>query len=125
MTKTGEEARPMAADDERDVTDWAREHGRNIALGLVAIAAAAGIYIAYSKAKESKAAKAESAYASAQRSALTGNPALAQSDLKKVVSRYEGTPAAVHAQLMLAQLLFDEGKYAETEVRSLTGAGAA
>ncbi|HKG92976.1 MAG TPA: tetratricopeptide repeat protein [Gemmatimonadaceae bacterium] len=113
MTKTGEAARPTVADEDRSVADLARDYGRNIAIGLIALAAAAGIYIAYAKAKASKADKAESAYASAQRSAMTGNPALAQSDLKKVVGRYEGTAAATRAQILMAELLFDEGKFAE------------
>ena len=114
MTKTGDAARPdPRMDDERDMGDWARENGRRVALGLIAVAAAVGIYFAYTKAKEAKVGKAEAALTSAQRTAYTGNPALAQSDLRKVSSRYDGTPAAAQAQLLLAQLLFDEGKFTE------------
>ena len=42
-----------------------------------------------------------------------GNMPLAESDLRKMITRYDGTPAAKQAVLTLAQLEYDQGKYQE------------
>lgn len=113
MTRTGAAARPAFEDRTESFLDSARVHWRKIgiaALGVVAIAGAAGLY---TRSQGIKAERAAQALAEAQRSLGAGNAPLAQTDLQKMVSRYEGTPSAAYGSLLLAQLLYDQGKPAE------------
>ena len=52
---------------------------------------------------------------------MAGNLPLAESDLRKMIARYQGTPAAMQAQIVLAQVLFEQGKIQEG-VNELTSA---
>jgi predicted negative regulator of RcsB-dependent stress response len=56
---------------------------------------------------------AEKAYFQARQAAVAGNLPLAVSDLKKVVTRYQGTRAGTQAVLFLAQALYDQKKHKE------------
>jgi hypothetical protein len=51
--------------------------------------------------------------AEAQRVVQSGNLALAQSDLQRVVQQYKGTPAEIQGRMLLAQVLFDQQKVEE------------
>ena len=119
--------RPVAPRRNREASaaDWLGANARALAIGIAGVAAAAAIYWAYSAAKVSKDEKAEQALASAQTAVYSGNAPLAQSDLRKVTTRFDGTPAAARARVQLAQLLFEEGKYAEgmTELDKAAGDG--
>ena len=54
-------------------------------------------------------------------SVVSGNLPLAESDLKKMVSRYDGAPASMQARLTLAQVLYDQNKF-QAGVDELKGA---
>ncbi|MEP7381765.1 MAG: tetratricopeptide repeat protein [Gemmatimonadota bacterium] len=60
-----------------------------------------------------KAAAASRALSEAQRSVASGNLPLASADLQKVVQRYASTRAGTQAKLLLAQVLFEQGKVDE------------
>ena len=49
----------------------------------------------------------------AKQALSAGNPALAKTDLGRVATRYPGTPAGAQAAMILAQMTFDEGKFAD------------
>jgi len=113
MTRTGAAARPAFEDRTESFLDSARVHWRKIGitvLGVVAIAGAAGLY---TRSQGVKAERAAQALAEAQRALGAGNAPLAQTDLQKMVSRYEGTPSAAYGSLLLAQLMYDQGKPAD------------
>jgi predicted negative regulator of RcsB-dependent stress response len=76
---------------------------------MAIIAFAAGGWF-YTRSQNLKAERAESAYFTAQRSVVAGNLPLAESDLRKMITRYKGTPAAMEASLVLAQVMYDQGK---------------
>jgi predicted negative regulator of RcsB-dependent stress response len=63
------------------------------------------------RSRDLKAERAEKAYYQAIRSVTAGNLPLAESDLRKMIQRYDGTPSAAQARLQLAQILYDQGKY--------------
>jgi predicted negative regulator of RcsB-dependent stress response len=63
--------------------------------------------------QRAEAARAEKSYYQAQTSLATGNRALAESDLQKLIQRSPSTPAAVQASALLATLRYEDGKYAE------------
>jgi tetratricopeptide (TPR) repeat protein len=91
--------------------DWFQLHSREAMWGgLAVVALAAGGWF-YNRSKDLKAERAEKAYYQAQRSVTAGNLPLAESDLKKMIERYDGTQASTLARLELAQLLYNQGKY--------------
>lgn len=84
------------------------------ALGILgALALVIGGWWFYSRSQALKAEKAEKAYFQALQSVGSGNMPLAISDLRKLTVRYEGTRPAIQGSIALAQLLYDQGKYAE------------
>jgi predicted negative regulator of RcsB-dependent stress response len=94
-----------------NLMDWFSLHSRKvgwIAAGLALLAVGGWFYI---RSQDLKSQRAETAYYEAQRSVFSGNYPLAESDLKKVITRYDGTAAADEARLLLAQVLFNQGKH--------------
>ena len=113
MTRTGAIARPPLEERTESVFEWVQLHVKELAIATIALAAVlVGIWL-YRSSQESKGAQAERSLLQAQQSYLTGNLPLAQSDLQKVVTRYDGTSASVQAAMLLAQVLYDQGKFAE------------
>lgn len=104
--------------------DWIQTHIREVGIGaLVVVALAAGTWIV-SSSNATKAAAASRALGEAQRSVASGNLPLAAADLQKVVQRYGSTQAGTQAKLLLAQVLFDQGKVDEG-LKMIDGVGSA
>ena len=103
---------PFASKEDRteNLMDWFNLHSKQVSWGLLglAILAAGGWF--YTRSQNLKNERAETAYFAAQRSVVAGNLPLAESDLRKMVTRYSGTPAAMEASLVLAQVMYDQGK---------------
>lgn len=116
-------ARPTLEDHTESIFGWVQDHSRQLLIGAVAIAALAGGFALYDRNKAAEAQSAEAALGKAEQSVFSGNLPLAQSDLKKVVDRYDGTPAADRARLLMAQVLYGQGKYADgiKQLEGLTG----
>jgi len=91
--------------------DWFQLHSRQVVWGSTALVALAAGGWFYNRSQELKSERAETAYFAAQRSVVSGNLPLAESDLRKMVSRYDGTSAATEARLTLAQILYEQGKF--------------
>ena len=93
--------------------DWFSLHSREVGwAGIAIVILAAGGWF-YNRSRELKSERAEKAYFQAIRSVTAGNLPLAESDLRKMIQRYDGTPAAAQARLQLAQILYDQGKYSQ------------
>lgn len=89
---------------------WDR-HRQHIAwVGVVIILALAGVWF-YMRSKSLKEQHAEAAFQAAAVSVESGNTALAESDLKKLVTRYAGTNGGVEGGMTLAKLYYTQGKY--------------
>jgi tetratricopeptide (TPR) repeat protein len=101
----------LGADE--SLTDWFMLHKREVTWGITALAVIIGGVWFYERSQSIKSQRAETAYFQARQSAAAGNLPLAISDLKKVVTRYEGTQAGTQAALSLAQALYDQKKYKE------------
>jgi len=91
--------------------DWFQLHSKKVAWGAAAVGLLAVGGWFYKQSQDLKAQRAEKAYFDAQRAVMSGNLPLAESDLKKVVTRYDGTNAAIQSRLLLAQVLYNQGKY--------------
>ena len=113
MTKTGSEAQVPLDEQAESLMDWIRSHRRVAVTGAaVVLGAALIVWIARWNSANKEAAAGRS-LGEAQRSFVSGNMALASSDLQRVVQRYGGTTAAKQARLLLAQALFSQNKVAE------------
>lgn len=96
---------------ERSFMDIYDRHKRNFAWALIAVIAVAvgGWFFARSRVIQQQ--RSEAAYFSALRSVAAGNVPLAQSDLRKLITRYPKTAAGVEGAMALAKLYYSEGKY--------------
>ncbi|HUQ47770.1 MAG TPA: tetratricopeptide repeat protein [Gemmatimonadaceae bacterium] len=99
------------SDTTESMMDWFQLHSREVTWGSVAVIALVAGGWFYNRSQELKATRAETAYFAAQRSVVSGNLPLAESDLKKMIARYDGTPAATEGKLALAQVLYEQKKY--------------
>lgn len=113
MTKTGEAARPPLDLDPESVLDTVKANQRPILIGTIVLAVIAGSFWFFERSKAIKEGRAEEAHAQAENAYVSGNLPLAQTELQKVVDRYKGTVAGTQSAMLLAQVLFDQGKYAE------------
>jgi predicted negative regulator of RcsB-dependent stress response len=97
--------------DPESILDWFQLYSKQAAwaaVGIVVLGAGGWFYM---RSRDLKAERAEKAYYQAIRAVPAGNLPLAESDLRKMIQRYDGTPSAAQARLQLAQILYDQGKY--------------
>jgi len=92
------------------MAEWFQLHSRQVTYGAVAVIVLVGGAWFYNRSESLKSQRADHAYFLAQQS-IPGNLPLAESDLQKMITRYDGTSAALQAQLTLAQLYYDQAKY--------------
>jgi len=113
MTNPGIPAKRRYGADEESLTEWLMLHKREVGWAVAALAIVVlGIWY-YERSVTLKAQHAEAQYFQARQSAAAGNLPLAESDLQKVITRYEGTRAGTQAALSLAQLHYDAKKFKE------------
>src|SRR5437773_829343 len=84
--------------------DWFAANSRIAYIGAGVVAAAAIGAWFYLRSGEIKRQNAERSLNQAKQSLAAGNIALAQSDLQKVVGRYQGTVSGAQAAMLLAQI---------------------
>lgn len=113
----------IQVDRTESAAEWLVLHKQRVIMGLVALAVLFGGAWFYRRSGQIKAQRAESAYFEARQAMASGNVPLALTDLRNVTVRYKGTPAAAQAALVIAQVLFDQGKYREglAELEKVTG----
>ncbi len=113
-------ARPFArparsfSDDPTDAfLIWVRANSRTAAGAFIIVAGLAGAGLLYRSASTTRAAQAEAALLGPRQSIVAGNIPLAQTDLKRIITRFKGTAAATQAAMLLATTYYDQHKYAE------------
>jgi predicted negative regulator of RcsB-dependent stress response len=92
---------------------WVQKNTRLVGIGAALVAVAAAGYWFYLRSAEIKRLNAERGLNQAKQSLAAGNSALATTDLQRVATRYRGTPSGAQAAMLLAQLNYQQGKYAE------------
>jgi predicted negative regulator of RcsB-dependent stress response len=79
---------PLSSSDRTEsLMDWFQLHSRQVVWGSIALAAVVVGGWFYMRSQQLKAERAETAYFAAQRSVVSGNLPLAESDLRKMISR--------------------------------------
>src|SRR5690349_10892326 len=107
MTRTGAAARPNMDERAPSFMAWAETHSRLLTIVTVAIVVIAGGFWFYTKSHQARARNAATALQQAELAVAAGNLALAQSNLEKVVDRYDATRSGKQARLILAQVRYD------------------
>ncbi len=117
MTRTGAAGRPDLEERTESFFEWVTANTRQLVYGALAILAVAVIALFWVKSRESRAISGERKLLEAEQALGSGNEAMAQKALEETVSRFSGTPAAKQASLILVQVLFDRGQYAQGVAR--------
>jgi tetratricopeptide (TPR) repeat protein len=92
---------------------WAQTHIRQIAIAsILVVAVGVGVYL-WRQTREAREQNAMRSMAEAAGAMQQGNIPLATRNLEQLVQRFDGTRAAHEGRLILAQLLFDQGRYQE------------
>ena len=111
MTKTAAPARPQIDDRADTFFLWVQTHSRKVAIaGVVLLALGLGVWL-WRQSRASRERNASIDLLGASQSIQQGNIALAQSDLEKLVARYEGTNAAAQAAFELANIYYSQGQF--------------
>ena len=97
--------------DADSLLDTIRLRQRDISIAAIVIVALGGGIYLWRGSVTAKNERAQQAFNSAAGSYYSGNKALAASDLAKMTDRYAGTPAGVQGAMLLAQVLFEDGKW--------------
>lgn len=113
MTKTGEAARPRLELEPESFGETLQQYQKPIIIGAIVLAAAFGGTWMWLRSAEIRETRAAEAYTAAEAAFGAGNAQLAQPELERVFTRYTGTTAGTQAGMLLAQVLFDQGKFAE------------
>jgi predicted negative regulator of RcsB-dependent stress response len=111
MTKTGAATTGPAFDDRAEsVMDWARANTKPLGIAIGVIALAAVLWVVGKQWRNQQADAAEAALNRARQSYAQGNLPLAQTDLRRVITRYGGSSAGSQATMLLAQAYYEQGK---------------
>src|SRR5690606_22064233 len=107
------QASPTLDDRTEAIAEWVREHVREVSIiAVVVIVLAAGTF-AYLRMSAATVRNAEQAFFSAQALRQGADPSQAEAELSKVSTQFRGTAGGTQAAMVVAQLRFDAGKYAE------------
>ncbi len=125
MTKTGVAARPTLDIEPETFLETLEMYQKPIIVGVIAVAVAVGSIWMWRRSVEIRETRAAEAYVAAEAAFGAGNTQLAQPELERVLERYAGTTAGTQSAMLLAQVLYDQGKFAEGVTRLETALGRA
>ena len=106
-------SRPTMDDHTDTLQDWARLYTRELSIAAVILVALIGVLWLYRYSSQQQLHRADEQLLSPERSIAAGNIPLAQTDLKRIIARYGGTPAATQAAMLLAETYYSQGKYVD------------
>ena len=92
---------------------WVRSHSRAVTIGVVVLGIGIFAAIQYVQYRSALTERAASELIQVRQTAASGNIPLAVRDLETFAERFDGTPAASEARLLLAQLQLAQGNAAQ------------
>jgi tetratricopeptide (TPR) repeat protein len=104
-------SRPTLEDRSESLQDWARLYTRELSIAGVILVALIGVLWLYRYSSEQQLQHADEQLLHPERSLAEGNIPAAQTDLKRIIARYGGTPASTQAAILLAETYYSQGKY--------------
>ncbi|HTD63070.1 MAG TPA: tetratricopeptide repeat protein [Gemmatimonadaceae bacterium] len=104
-------SRPTLEERTESLQEWARLYTRELSIAGVILVALIGVLWLYRYSSRQQLQRADAQLASPLRSLAAGNVPLAQTDLKRIITRFGGTPAATQASMILAETYYAQGKY--------------
>lgn len=110
MAKTDTEIPGIDEGPAESAIEWVKSNSKGISIGGIVVVAVAAVGLLWRASVEKKETRASEALAAAQMVVLSGNAALAQSDLQALLRRYDGTTAAIQARMLLAQVYFGQNE---------------
>ena len=112
MTKTATTTTRPRLDDRADPFFlWVQSHARQVTVvGVLIVAVGLGVWL-WRQSRVARERNASIELLNASQTVQSGNVALAQSDLEKLVARYAGTNAAAQAAFELATIYYGQGQY--------------
>src|SRR5262245_39676887 len=93
--------------------EWIVANQRRVGTIAGAVVVIVGVVLFWRESVSVKNQRADAAFQAAEGAFFGGNIPLARSDLEKLATRYPSTAGAIQGRLLLAQILFGEGKYDE------------
>jgi predicted negative regulator of RcsB-dependent stress response len=103
--------RPTLDQRSESIADWARLYTRELSIAGAILVALIAVLWLYHYSSTQQLRRADEQLLTPERSLAAGNIPLAQTDLKRIINRYGGTPAATQAAMMLAETYYSQGKY--------------
>jgi predicted negative regulator of RcsB-dependent stress response len=104
----------QASDDPiESLTTWVQAHAKQLGMGVGVVAVSAAAVFGYRSMEAGKRAEASAALYRATGPMMEGKLPEAQAALEKVATRYRGTDAGAQSTMLLAQVLYDQKKYAD------------
>src|SRR3954469_17362113 len=110
---TTPELNDLPPEDSLGALEWLESNKRLLTIAAAIIVVGGGGWWVYNQSRITKETNASKALFLAKQSLNGQNPALAKSDLEKLVARYGGTSSGAEGVMLLAQLDYDQAKYQE------------
>lgn len=107
------QSKPTLDDRTESIADWVQDHVRELSIVAVVVVVLVGGVFGYRRMSAATERNAEQAFFAAQQLRQTGDAAKAEAELSKVTAQYSGTAGGTQAAMVVAQLRYDAGKYAE------------
>ena len=106
-------SRPTLEDRTESLQDWARLYARELSIAGVILLALIAVLWLYRYSSQQQLQQADAQLAHPEQMLLEGNIPAAQTDLKRIMIRFGGTPAATQASMLLAQTYYGQGKFVD------------
>jgi predicted negative regulator of RcsB-dependent stress response len=90
--------------------DWARANSKPLLIAVIVVAVGVAGWFLAKQWRDRRADAAEVALNRARQSYAQGNLPLAQTDLRRVITRFGGSAAGSQASMLLAQTFYEQGK---------------
>jgi predicted negative regulator of RcsB-dependent stress response len=110
MTKSGAAAGTAFDDHAESAMEWARSNARPLGIAVAIVAVVALGWFIGKQWSDRRTDQADAALNRARQSYAQGNLPLAQTDLRRVITRFGGSSASSQATMLLAQAFFEQGK---------------